>query len=287
MNRTIWVGAVAYDPKVVSIWEGMRRYFHEEAHLPVEVVLFQSYETQVSALLAEPDAPRIDVAWNTNLAYLQADAWSAHGCRPIAMRDTDVGWSTKIIAASGGRLTELGDVRNSTLALGSRDSGHAAILPVYFLERDDLREGREYRTLRFNSDLGKHGDTGTSEVEVVRAVLDGRAEAGAVGSPFWNTVHAQRLVPDGALTEIWTSPPYNHCMFTARPDLEVELERQFAAALFGMSYDNPSHRAVLEAEGLRRWIAPQLDGYQALRDAAARQGFFERQADSGAIENRG
>jgi len=52
MNRIIWVGAVAYHPKVVTIWEGMRRYFHEEARLPVEVVLFQSYEMQVAALLA-------------------------------------------------------------------------------------------------------------------------------------------------------------------------------------------------------------------------------------------
>ena len=67
MSRTIWVGAVAYDPKVVTIWEGMRRYFQEEAQLPVEVVLFQSYEMQVAALLATPaDAmPRIDIAWNT------------------------------------------------------------------------------------------------------------------------------------------------------------------------------------------------------------------------------
>jgi phosphonate transport system substrate-binding protein len=278
MIPTIWVAAVAYDPKVVSIWEGMRRYFHEEARLPVEVVLFLSYEAQVSALLAEPGAPRVDIAWNTNLAYLQADAWSAHRCRPIAMRDTDVGWRTKIVAVSGGRVTGLDDVRNSALALGSRDSGHAAILPVHFLENEKLVEGRDYQALRFNSDVGKHGDTGTSEVEVVRAVLDGRAEAGAIGSPFWNTVRTQHLVPEGALTEIWTSPPYNHCMFTARPDLDRALERQFAAALFAMSYDNPSHRTVLEAEGLRRWVAPQLEGYQALRDAAARQGFFERPA---------
>jgi phosphonate transport system substrate-binding protein len=276
MNRAIWVGAVAYDPKVVSIWEGMRRYFHEEAHLPVEVVLFLSYEAQVSALLAEPGAPQIDIAWNTNLAYLQADAWSVQRCRPIAMRDTDVGWSTKIVAVSGGPVGRLEDVRNKTLALGSRDSGHAAILPVYFLESEKLIEGRDYHTLRFNSDVGKHGDTGASEVEVVRAVLDGRAEAGAIGSPFWNTLRAQRLVPEGALTEIWTSPPYNHCMFTTRPDLDLQLERRFAEALFGMSYDNPGHRTVLEAEGLRRWVAPRLDGYQALRDAATRQGFFER-----------
>jgi phosphonate transport system substrate-binding protein len=278
MNRTIWVGAVAYDPKVVSIWEGMRRYFHEEAHLPVEVVLFQSYEAQVSALLADPGAPAIDIGWNTNLAYLQADAWSDHRCRPIAMRDTDVGWTTKIVAVSGGSVAGLDDVRNSTLALGSRDSGHAAILPVHFLEGEELIEGRDYNTLRFNSDVGKHGDTGRSEVEVVRAVLDGKAEAGAIGSPFWSSVRSQRLIPEGALTEIWTSPPYNHCMFTARPDLDVVLERQFADALFGMSYENPNHRTVLEAEGLRRWVAPQLDGYQALRAASARQGFFERPA---------
>ena len=37
MSKTIWLGAVAYNPKVVTIWEGMRRYFHEEAHLSVDV----------------------------------------------------------------------------------------------------------------------------------------------------------------------------------------------------------------------------------------------------------
>jgi phosphonate transport system substrate-binding protein len=278
MNRIIWVGAVAYDPKVVTIWEGMRRYFHEESHLPVEVVLFQSYEMQVSALLAtsgEP-TPQIDIAWNTNLAYLQADAWSEHCCRPIAMRDTDIGWETKIVAPSGGQVATLADLRNRTLALGSRDSGHAAILPVHFLQLEGLVEGKDYRTLRFNTDLGKHGDTGTSEVEVIRSVLDGRADAGTIGSPFWSKLRSERLVPEGALTEIWTSPPYNHCMFTARPDLDPTLEHQFVEALSRMSYDNPSHRAVLDAEGLRRWEPPHLDGYDSLRQASAQQGFLNR-----------
>jgi ABC-type phosphate/phosphonate transport system substrate-binding protein len=190
MSKTLWVGAVAYDLKVVTIWEGMRRYFHEEAHLPIEVVLFQSYESQVLALLADPHevVPRIDIAWNTNLAYVQSDEWSGHACRAIAMRDTDVGWMTKIVAVTGGPIASCADLRGRMLALGSRDSGHAAILPVYFLTQQGMREGTDYRTLRFDSDVGKHGDTGTSEVEVIRAVLDGRADAGAIGSPFWNTV---------------------------------------------------------------------------------------------------
>jgi ABC-type phosphate/phosphonate transport system substrate-binding protein len=277
MSKAIWVGAVAYDPKVVTIWEGMRRYFYEEAHLPVEVVLFQSYETQVIALLSKSDdaAPHIDIAWNTNLAYLQTDEWSDHACRAVAMRDTDLGWMTKIVAATAGPISTLADLKGRTLALGSRDSGHAAILPVHFLEQQGMHEGKDYRTLRFDSDLGKHGDTGTSEVDVVRAVLDGRADAGAIGSPFWNTVRNEHLVPEGSLSEVWSSPAYNHCMFTARPDLDPERERRFSEALSAMSYDNPAHRAILDAEGLRRWLPPHVDGYSELRQAASQQGFFK------------
>src|ERR1700683_1700045 len=120
MSETIWVGAVAYNPKVATIWEALGRYFHEQAHLPVEVVLFQSYEAQVMALLARPGetVPRIDIAWNTNLAYLQADEWSGHACRAIAIRDTDLGWGTKIVAATGGPIAAIADLRNWTLALG-------------------------------------------------------------------------------------------------------------------------------------------------------------------------
>jgi len=278
MSKTIWLGAVAYNPKVVPIWEGMRRYFHEEAHLPVEVILFQSYEAQVAALLARPGeaVPRIDIAWNTNLAYLQSDEWSGHGCRAIAMRDTDLGWMTKIVAATGGTVSKITDLKNRMLALGSRDSGHAAILPVHFLEQLGLRENRDYRTLRFNSDVGKHGDTGTSEVEVIRAVLDGRADAGAIGNRFWNTVLKDRLVPEGALQEIWSSPAYNHCMFTARPDFSPELQHRFTEALLAMNYDNPVHREILEAEGLQHWLMPHVDGYEDLRRAASQQGFLEQ-----------
>jgi ABC-type phosphate/phosphonate transport system substrate-binding protein len=182
---------------------------------------------------------------------------------------------TKIVAVTGSPISTLADLKNRTLALGSRDSGHAAILPVHFLEQQGMREGRDYRTLRFDTDLGKHGDTGTSEVEVLRAVLDGRADAGAIGSPFWSTVRNERLVPERGLREIWSSQTYNHCMFTARPDLNLEQERRLVEALSAMSYDNPAHRSILDAEGLQRWLPPHVDGYAALRQAAAQQGFFK------------
>jgi len=111
---------------------------------------------------------------------------------------------------------------------------------------------------------------------VVRAVLDGRADAGAIGSPFWNSLRDQHLVPEGGLREIWSSPAFNHCMFTARPDLDLEKEKAFVVALLAMSFDNPAHRPILEAEGLERWLIPHIDGYADLRQAADQQGFFKQ-----------
>ena len=62
----LMIGAVAYDPKVVPIWEGIREYFRG-ASVEMDFVLFSNYEAQVEALLAG----RIDIAWNTNLAYVR------------------------------------------------------------------------------------------------------------------------------------------------------------------------------------------------------------------------
>jgi CheY-like chemotaxis protein len=37
---------------------------------------------------------------------------------------------------------------------------------------------------------------------------------------------------------------------------------------------------LMDAEGLRRWVMPHLDGYGSLRQAAAQQGFFSRPAEA-------
>jgi phosphonate transport system substrate-binding protein len=272
MEGSLLIGAVAYDPKVVTIWEGMRRYLREEADLDSEVMLFLSYGAQVDALLTG----RIDIAWNTNLAYLQSMRWSEGRCEPLAMRDTDIDWTTKIFSLTGGPIGSLRDLRGRTLALGSRDSGHAAILPIHFLDSEGLLEGRDFRTLRFDVDVGKHGDTGNSELDVLKAVLGGRADAGAVGSPFWAGIHQKRLAPEGSLREVWTSPPYHHCMFTSRVGLSDQSKHAFVDALLRMNWDNLGHRPILEAEGLKRWVTARTDGYDALDAAAMKQGQFDR-----------
>ncbi|MSP58895.1 MAG: phosphate/phosphite/phosphonate ABC transporter substrate-binding protein [Myxococcales bacterium] len=262
------IAAVAYDPRVVTVWEGICDYL-TGAGVPADYVLYRSYEAQVNALFAR----HVDVAWNTNLAYVRSQDRAGGQCRALAMRDTDLDWTTKIIVRPGA-ASSLADLRGKTLALGSRDSGHAAILPVHFLRAEGLEPERDYRPLRFDLDVGKHGDTGASEIEVLRAVLDGRADAGAVGAPFWARAIETGQVPRGSAEAIWTSPPYHHCMFTALPDFDPARADQFTRALFAMSYDDPAHRPVLDAEGLKQWLPPHTDGYGSLTTAARAAGLL-------------
>ncbi|MCA9726596.1 MAG: hypothetical protein KC729_02870, partial [Candidatus Eisenbacteria bacterium] len=68
MSRTLVLGAVAYDPKVVTIWDGFRHYFAEHG-LDFDYVLYSNYERQVEGHFAG----HYDVAWNSPLAWIEAE----------------------------------------------------------------------------------------------------------------------------------------------------------------------------------------------------------------------
>ena len=192
MTQEPMLGAVAYDQKVVPIWEGIREYFRG-APVEMDVVLFLNYEAQVNALLSG----KIDIAWNTNLAYVRTFHATHGACRVLAMRDTDVAFFTLLVGRAGA-FSGVEDVRGRTLALGSADSAQAAIMPVHYLTQQGLRPGDDVTLLRFDSDVGKHGDTGRSEREALAAVLDGRADVAAVGAASWDVFVRTGEVPPGS-----------------------------------------------------------------------------------------
>jgi hypothetical protein len=81
------MGAVAYYPKVVTIWDGFRAWLRDH-DLPFDYVLYSNYERQVEDLVAG----RIHAAWNSPLAWVRSRRLAgAAGVKvaAIAMRDTD------------------------------------------------------------------------------------------------------------------------------------------------------------------------------------------------------
>jgi ABC-type phosphate/phosphonate transport system substrate-binding protein len=262
MTTPIMIGAVAYDAKVVPIWEGMRDYFR--AHGPeIDYVLYSHYDRQVEALLAG----HIDIAWNTNLAWLKTCRRTNRTCRALALRDTDVVFTTLFVARKDSGVRSLGDLKGKRLALGSADSAQAAILPLYFLQHAGVQPERDCRLMRFDLDVGKHGDTGTSELEVLRAIQDGRADAGALGDGTWNAQVAKGRVDPSVIQAFWTSPGYCHCNFTALASFPEDRAQEWVASLTAMQYDDPRCRPLLDMEGLKRWVpaTPEImAGYDVL-----------------------
>jgi ABC-type phosphate/phosphonate transport system substrate-binding protein len=195
-------------------------------------------------------------------------------CRALAMRDVDARFTTVFVARTSSGAQSLADLRGKRLALGSADSAQAAILPLHFLEQAGLDPERDCTLLRFDLDVGKHGDTGTSELEVLRALRDNEADAGALGHSTWERQLAEGKVDPGQVRLIWASEGYCHCNFTVLADFPEDLAQRWTDSLLAMRYEDPCWRGLMDLEGLRRWIRADADtmtGYQVLYEAVGRQ----------------
>jgi ABC-type phosphate/phosphonate transport system substrate-binding protein len=269
MTGTLIVGAVAYTPNVVPIWEGMRSYFRG-GDPEMDFVLYSNYGRLVDSLLAG----HIDIAWNTNLAYVRTVMQTDGHCVALAQRDSDVGYKTVFVARTGSGLTGAESLAGRRLALGSADSAHAAILPLYYLAKGGITES-DMQVTRFDTDLGKHGDTGRSELDAAGAVLAGDADVAAIGISTWDAMGREALMSD-ALEVVWETDGYCHCMFTALDTLPQDRYEPWVNKLLAMDWEIPEHRRILEMEGLKRWVRPQLDGYRDLFAAVEEQGVSAR-----------
>ena len=104
------IGAVAYAPKVVTIWEGIREYLRGRGVLS-EYALYSSYPALVDALVAG----YIDIAWNTPLAYLQAKERLGGRCLVLGMRDSDVNFTTVFVTRTDAPIHSLNDLKGKRL----------------------------------------------------------------------------------------------------------------------------------------------------------------------------
>lgn len=267
VDKTILLGAVAYDPKVVAIWEGIREYFND-AGAPFDFVLFSNYERQVAALLAG----HIDIAWNTPLAHVRVQHHTQGRSLSLGMRDSDQDFHSRLIVRKDSGIRGPAGLTGKTLAVGSRDSTQARILPLFFLQQEGV-DLETVNLLAFDTDVGKHGDTGTSELDVLEALRRGDADAGTIGDLIWVMEQTAGHIDTGLIESVWTSPAFDHCMFDALPDLDTEKRNRFTSALFAMTWENPDHRRLLELEGLKEWKPAREQGYESLRAAVEHQSF--------------
>jgi ABC-type phosphate/phosphonate transport system substrate-binding protein len=273
MAQPLKVGAVMYDPKVSVIWEIIRSFF-ESHDCPIDVAFYSTYERQVTDLLDGT----IDIAWNSPLAWIDAQRRSGGTCRAIAMRDTDRDRVSYFVARRDGPVRSLADLRNRRLATGAIDSPQATLIPLGRVRRDGIDPSTDLIVRRFDVLVGKHGDHVGGERDAFECVRGGGAAACAMLDLNWDGWTKDGTIDADQFTVFAETDRFDHCVFTVRQDVDAAAERRWLDALFAMRYDNPAHREMMDLEGLKAWLPGRTSGFGPLTAAVASERFFERPA---------
>ena len=255
------LGAVVYHPKVEQIWSEFSSWFADQG-LDLRARYYDSYEAQVDDLLDGA----LDTAWNTNLAHVRVLQRTDGRAGALAMRDTDRGWRSHLVARADGDVRQLSDLRGRRVGFGDADSPQAHIMPVHALRAEGVDPDRDFRAQRLDRDLGKHGDTGGAELAQLARVRAGVLDASVISSVTLDAV--SRLGDASEIATIWTSPPFHHCCFSVLDD-GGEAHERFRTLLFGMDVTDPRLCEPMELEYVNRWVPFDRTGYAELEAAVA------------------
>lgn len=274
---TLLMGAVAYDPKVVTIWDGFRQHLVDRG-LPFDFVLYSHYERQAEDLVNG----RIDAAWNSPLAWVRAVRLaSARGVEleALVMRDTDRDLRSLIVTRAGSGIESLADLADRTIATGAIDSPQANLLPLSLLRSHGLAPGKNLTVRRFDVGVGLHGDHIGGERDAARALMAGAVDAACMIDANHLLFAREGTLATGATRIIGETAPYDHCNMTIGPSADPGEVARFRDVLLAMSYDNASLRPLLDLEGLKLWCPGRTSGYSALEAAVDEIGFYGSDGD--------
>ena len=283
-TNALRMGAVAYAPKVVTIWEGFKAHFARHG-LAFDYILYSNYEAQVEAQFDGS----IHVAWNSPLAWVRADRMArsrGQAVKAIAMRDTDCDLTSVIVVRADGPLHSMADLRGRTLGVGAVDSPQATLIPLDHLRLQGLVGGRDFTVRRFDVLGGKHGDHVGGERDAAVALLAGEVDACCMIDGNHLAFSADGSLPGGSTRVLARTGAYDHCNFTTSPGAPAALMAQFTELLLAMRWDDPQVRPLLELEGLREWRVGRTSGYALLERAVDDEGFYDRDGNILATDYR-
>ena len=273
MNDTLVLGAVAYDAKVVPIWDGFQRWFHTRG-LAFDYVLYSNYERQVE----QHFAGAFHVAWNSPLAWLEAEHVArgrGRSARAIAMRDSDCDLTALVVVRSDSKLASIADLRGKTVGVGAGDSPQATLIPLLHLAEAGLEPERDFHVRRFDVLVGKHGDHVGGERDAAKALMRGEVDAACCIDGNHLVFAREGTYSHGATRVLAQTAPYDHCNFTVLDGAPAQLVGKFQQLLMSMRYDDPEVRALMDLEGLKAWRVGRTSGYAQLERACARFRYLE------------
>jgi phosphate/phosphite/phosphonate ABC transporter binding protein len=244
----------------MTVFKGLKKHFQQQG-IDLDWVLYSDYDALVEAFVSR----EIDLAWNGPISYVKIKQRLNDPCQVVAMRDVDVSFSSQFFTRRDSSIHTLADLKGKRLALGSRGSAQAGMLPYYFLKQQGLDPQQDLAACTFTEDREPSGLS--DERAVVDLVSKGAYDAGAVSRRTLEVLSEQGQPLEASLRVFWSSPGYSHCCFTAQKELDANLARKITEAFVAMQYQDPLGKEVLDAEGCKAFVPGITSGWEALESA--------------------
>ena len=231
-------------------------------------VLYSGYDEMVDAFVRG----EINLAWNGPLSHVKMRRAMAEGAPVLALRDVDVGFTTRFITRTDSEIDTVEDLPGKRFAFAARDSVEAGLLPVYFLKQVGIVPARSLAAADFyDQRTAQHSN---DQVDVALQVLNRTYDAGTISARAMDSLTDRHGIDAGDLKVFWSSPGYSHCCFTARPEVDPQEAAQVTAALVSVDDSDETGRAVLKAEACDRLLPGIQDGWELVEAAALEEGLI-------------
>jgi ABC-type phosphate/phosphonate transport system substrate-binding protein len=257
--QSVRIGAVAYAPSTVTVFQGLTQFLNERG-FPCDYVLYSNYDALVGAL----HRGEVHIAWNTPLAHAQYHVLNGDTSQTLVMRDVDFGVRSTLIVRTEAGIDSVDDLRGKRLVLGSSQAAESTVLPMHFLKGEGV-DCDGVTIVSLDHEFDSEGNPCASPWHVLEALRAGRGEAGIITSDLWEQVKDEPS--SEGLVQIWTSPPFSHCVFTAAADFEPAVADRFTRLMTAMDPDDPKADDVMRLEGTKRWLPGSPEGFEDLVEA--------------------
>jgi phosphonate transport system substrate-binding protein len=231
-------------------------YWQKQTGQTPELTIPTSYAAVVEALANN----KVDIAYLGGFTYVQASART--GVKPLVQRTIDQQFHSVFITPTNSKIHSLADLHGH-FVFGDVNSTSGHLMPLYYMQQEKV----DPEVIKNASYSGAHDATAL-------AVANGKAEAGAMDEQVYRKMLANGQLKPDAVRVFYTTPPFFDYVWVANKNLDPKIADSFAAAMKGLSPDNPDQKAVLDLLSSKGYLTANDGDYGKLREAAQSAGLL-------------
>ncbi len=233
---------------IIQNAQPLKAHLEKSLNRNIELIVTTDYSSMIEAMRFG----RIEVAYFGPLSYVLAKSKSDIEAFAVGVSNGSPTYTSVVITQADSPIRKITDLKDKIVAYGDRASTSSHLVPRAMIEDAGLVAERDYKTVY----VGAHD-------AVARAVETGKASAGALSRPIYETLlKSGRINPDKVRILAETKPIPNYPM-AMQSRLAPALKEQIRAAFVDLK--DP---AILKTFRAQAFAATNDGAYDVLRATA-------------------